>query len=51
MFLQMGLFARRNKKYNLRTVKVTEYRIYIVKYNLKGSLLVRLCRSDFAKKA
>ena len=51
MFLQMGLFARRNKKYNLRTVKVTEYRIYIVMYNLKGSLLVRLCRSDFAKKA
>lgn len=45
-----GSFARRNKKCNLRTVKVTEYRIYIVMYNLKGSLLVRLRRSDFAKK-
>ena len=40
----LGLFGRRNKNYYF-TVKVTDYWL-----NLKGSLHITVCRSDFAKK-
>ena len=33
----LGLLARRNKKYNLHRVKVTEYQIYTVMYHLSGT--------------
>ena len=46
----LGLFARRNKKYNLHRVKVTEYQIYFVMYmyNLKGSFHIMVCQFNLA---
>lgn len=43
----LGLFARRNKKYNLNRVKVAEYQIYLM-YNLKGSFHIMVCQFNLA---
>ena len=57
----LGLFVRRNKKYNLlgKLLRIETLAVFILEdadtastamYNLKSSLHVTVCRSDLAKK-